>query len=118
MTSALQALYVAMGVGFNLLSVVHHRRTGHTHTPVNPWVGLVIMALYAGVSTLHVMGIRAGTAGLVIMLVLIVYGGILRHLHPASSNQYTSTAMRRTALAINGFGALITIVALTSQGTP
>lgn len=118
MTSALQALYVALGIGINLLSMAHRMRTGKLYTPVNPWLGLATMALYAGASTLHAMGLQVGTAGLVFMLVVIVHGGILRHLNPSSTTAYASTTTRWAAIAINGFGAMIATVALATSGTP
>lgn len=107
----LQILYVALGLIANLMSLVHHLRTGRTLTPVDPRGGLLTMALFAVcVAALHDQ-IPGADAGLMALLLVIGYGGIYRHL-TGSANEYASAASRWSAIAINSFGVLVTAATL------
>jgi hypothetical protein len=113
MMLSLQMLYVALGVGANLLSWAHRLRTGRTLTPVDPRGGLLTMTLYAACAALRHYQVPGANAALVAMLLLIAYGGVYRHLR-GNANEYASAASRWSAIAINSFGVLATTATLAT----
>ena len=111
MMLALQILYVAVGLVANAMSWVHRLRTGKTLTPVDPRGGLLTMVLYAACVVLRHYAVPGTDAALVVMLLVIAYGGVYRHLR-SDANEYACAASRWTAIAINSFGVLITTTTL------
>lgn len=111
MMFALQIFYVVLGIGSNAMSLLHWLRNGKTLTPVNPYVGLMTMALYASCAAAQYHGVAGADAALLSMLVVIGYGGVWRHLR-AKESTYASAFSRWCAITINSFGVLISAASL------
>ena len=108
----LVSAYVALGTLSNLCSLRHRVRAGRTLTPLNPITGLVVMLLTAIAAALHFQSLRVGTAMLVLLLVLMLWGGVYRHCFPADRSAYASPMSRWSAVAINLFGVVAVLCAL------
>ncbi|MEO8135791.1 MAG: hypothetical protein ABI831_17670 [Betaproteobacteria bacterium] len=113
MKFALQILYVVLGLGVNAMSLLYRRRTGRTLTPVDPRGGFAVMALYAMSATGNHLKVPGAGAALLVLLVIIGYGGIYDHLRRPAT-EYATRTSRWTAIAINAFGVLITATVLLS----
>ncbi|TAG47914.1 MAG: hypothetical protein EAZ30_07985 [Betaproteobacteria bacterium] len=111
MIFALQILYIVLGVGANVLSLLHRQRTGKTLTPVNPRDGLLTMAVYALCMALMHHNIPGIGVAMLLLLLAISYKGVYLHIR-ANANEYATAGSRWSAIAINSFGVVITAAAL------
>lgn len=113
---ALQFSYVLLGVMMNLMSLRHYRNTGKYYTPTRPGAGLVIMALY-GLSLL--LGLLESQwpfrLAMTVFVVILAAGGVIKHMVTGSSGQYASPGTRWTAVVINAYGVVLSVLALTAS---
>lgn len=106
----LQSLYVALGAGYNLVSMARRARGKGHLAPTNPRTGLAFMAVLVVPIAMGWAGWRLAFAVLWGLLVpLLLTGGVLPHARAlatggAELERYASRMSCQLALLINLFG--------------
>jgi hypothetical protein len=110
---SLQVSYVVLGVLMNLMSLWHHRKTGHYYTPTLPSAGLATMGLYALCLPLRFLDYQLPfKITMAIFVIVLGTGGVLKHLVSGSTQRYASPRSRWAAIAINIYGVGLSAFAL------
>ena len=108
----LQLLYALVGAGYNVVSIARRWRGRPPLSATNPWRGMLIMALVAGVTLSHVALHGAiYLIGWVGLAVFLFRGPVMAHFAAISRGQnlhlYASPVAAFLAFAINAFGVAV-----------
>jgi hypothetical protein len=110
----LQAVYCALGIGYNVVSLVLSRTGGQALAPTNPAMGMVVMAVYGGCLAVGRLGyVRIYRILMALAVLVLGYGGVVVHLVNYTAGRtflYNSIAAWGAALAINFFGIVLNFI--------
>ena len=110
----LQAVYCALGIGYNAISLLLIRTGGHPLSPTDPVMGMVVMAAYGAclvTGLLDYLTIYRVLMGLCVFV--LGWGGVVTHIINAFGRLflYGSTLAWGSAVAINLFGLVLNVLA-------
>jgi len=109
----LQALYALCGFAYNAYSYYRIFRGRAALTSTQPAVGMGIMAAYALALLTGIYGpLWAYRCLMALALIVLGYGGVLKHLRPrcSTSLSYQSISAWRLAISINLYGLLVNLL--------
>ena len=115
----LQVLYCAMGIAYNIISVITAGGGGRPLSSTPPAAGIGVMIAYG---LFLVPGfLKKITVYRILMLVALLvlgYGGVVTHLlNYSRMDLYHSTTAWASAVAINLFGAVLNLMAVSKRFT-
>lgn len=109
-------LYIALAIGYNLMSIVWKDVTGKAFAPTDPITGITIMAgLYACYLLLDQIPNATAFVILLAFIVLIARYGIWQHATNFDSKTYLSRATWLLAMTVNVFGVGILVWTLLKR---
>lgn len=113
----MQLLYAAMGITFNVVSIVLLRHGAAGLTPTSPYAGIIVLAVYA-ISVLFSRRWRSIPRRLLLgfWFLILGYGGVITHVLNGSDLQhYHSTAAWVAAIGTNAFGVVVNVCAFFAR---
>lgn len=106
-------VYIALAIGYNLLSLVWKELSGKAFAPTDPVSGITIVAaVYCCYLLLDTMPLVTAAVLLITFIVLIGRFGIWQHATHFDSTTYLSRGTWGLAMAINVFGVGVLILVL------
>lgn len=117
--SLAMGLYIALAIGYNVLSLAWKELSGKAFAPTDPVSGItIIAALYSCYLLLDAMPIVTAAVIMLTFIVLISRFGIWQHATNFDSTTYLCRGTWALAMAINVFGVGVLILVLLRLLSP
>ncbi|MEM7360328.1 MAG: hypothetical protein AAF431_14625 [Pseudomonadota bacterium] len=110
-----QFVYAALGIAFNLVSLLVALSTGSTLTQNNPWLGIAVMLLVVGAAWLgHKQHLKLFAVCNLVLLPALTIAGVLRHVPQLLALDYSQALSSPLfyGFAINLFGVGVMLIGL------
>jgi hypothetical protein len=112
----LQAVYCALGIGYNALSLALAKSGGHPLSATDPVKGMIVMLVYGACLIPAVLNyITIYRVLMALAVITLGFGGVVTHIVNLSSGRmflYDSIVAWGVAVAINLFGLVLNVMAV------
>lgn len=113
----LQVLYLALGLGYNLISLIFYYSVGKALSDTSPLLGAVSLLIYGLFLLVGFLGKQQAYRLLMLVALMVLgYGGVVSHiLNYSNLELYYSAAAWLSAILINLYGAVLNLLAVTGR---